>query len=151
MALKPIGEPNKSGDDLPWVNDYLDGEGKAGDTFPCTRIKLVSKGFIVETFHFKGFLYKDSAIFSYLEEALDAWVSNGGYNYPLFVTANKSGKISLAIDDEGEHTVWLYEKNKKLWTQKIKKEQDSGSEEKPSNPLLPTPPPTTSSRGRGKQ
>lgn len=151
MALRPIGLPDKTGDDLPWVNDYLDGNGEPGDTFPCIKVKLGSKGFIIETTHFKGFLYKDSAIFNYLLEALEAWVGNGGYNYPLFVTAEKSGKVSLAIDDEGEHTVWMFEKSKKLWTQKIKKEQDSGSEVKASNPLLPTPPPATVSRGKGNK
>lgn len=146
MALVPIEDQERTGDDLPWINDYLDGEGEPGDTFLVKRVAFTRKGLLVETSKFKGFLFTNSGMYEFLLEALELWEKNATYAHPLFAVANKSGKLGLAIDDEGAEVKWTGSKKSKAWTQNPKSNGDSGSQEKPSNPLLPYPPLTTPSK-----
>lgn len=149
MALVVLdSDDKKSDDDLPWVNEYVEANGTVGDSFLVRKIVRSSKGFIVVTSHFKGFVFKDSAMFGFLNEALSAWVSGNTVNYPLFGIAAKSGKLNLAVDDELTPSVWIYDK-KRTYEQKSPEVEESGLTSTPSNPFLPIPPLTTTSGGKG--
>jgi len=150
MALRQILDSTGSTqEDLPWVNEYVQFIGEVNDSFPVTKVVQTAKGYLVLTDHFKGFLFQNSAIYSFLTEALTVWITNESVNSPLFAIANSQGKISLAIDDELEPSIWIYDK-KKTWEQKIKKTQGSGYTTQESNPLLSLKSSPTSSGKRKK-
>ncbi len=150
MALKKIGSQEPS-NDLPWASDYIDSpDGQAGDSCLVKEVKKTPKGFLVIGEKFKGFLFVKSAIAGFLEEALSVWVTNSTINYPLFMIAEDDGKVTLAIDEELDPSVWVMDKKGKSWEQKVKKSRVSGLNTPASNPFLPTPPPTQS-RGKNKR
>lgn len=147
MALRPIVQEVQSSDDLPWANEYIATIGKVGDSAFVTELILSSKGVIVITDVFKGFLFKGSKIYDFLIEALEVWTADTISYPPLFAIVAKEGKITLAIDDELEFSRWTVTKPNKSFEQKIKKGADSGSNATNLNPFLPiSPPPTSSGR-----
>ena len=149
MALKFISpESNDSGNDVPWVNEYVEAGGNTGDSFPVIKIISGSKGYTVVTSAFKGFIFAKSQMHKFLAEALTAWITNSTINYPLFAVASKDGKIQLAIDDELEPSSWV--QDGKFYEQKLKKTQGSGLTGNSSNPLLPTPPLTSGGGRKGR-
>lgn len=141
MALITFA-PETSENEVPWIAQYLDENGTEGDSFPVTMVSKSSKGFLILTDHFKGFLFEKSSVYKFLDEALSYWVSNQGINYPLFAIADKGGKLQLAVDDELEPSLWT--KSGMKFEQKLKKSLASSSTTPKSNPFLPTPPPTPS-------
>lgn len=151
MALKVIVASDTGSNDVPWINEYLETEGEEGDSCTVVSVKKTPKGLLVIGSKFKGFLFSKSAIAGFLTEALDAWVSNSTINYPLFMIAESGGKVNLAIDEELEPSIWVCDKKGISWEQKLKKTRVSGLNTPKSNPLLPTPPPTTSSGKKAKQ
>jgi len=151
MALKVIVASESDSNDVPWVNEYLETTGEPGDSCVVISVKKTAKGLLVIGSKFKGFLFSKSAIAGFLTEALDAWVSNSTINYPLFMIAETGGKVNLAIDEELSPSIWVSDKKGVSWEQKLKKTRVSGLNTPKSNPLLPTPPPTTSSGRRIKQ
>lgn len=150
MALKFIS-PNDSenNEDLPWVNEYLNTVGQVGDSSVVRRIVQTPKGYLIISSSFKGFVFNKSTMAKHLTEALAVWITNQTINYPLFAVAVAGGKLQLAIDDEMESSQWLKDNNS--WEQRLKKVRGSGYLEEPSNPLLPTSPPTSLNGKRGKQ
>lgn len=146
MTLRTIGDDNGKSNDLPWVNEYLTQGGTVGDATFVRTLKLGENGILVLGTDFKGFLYKRSQIHKFLLEALSAWVTNQVSSHPLYMVATKGGKLSLAIDDSEPYTNWIEETKNKSYEQKRKKDSDGGVVLTPSNPFLPTPPPTQNGR-----
>lgn len=150
MALISINLEAPQGDDLPWVAEFLEQDEENEDVVTLvTQVIKTPKGFLIITELFKGFLYKDSAIYNFLSEAITTWVSNSTINYPLYAKPLNSGKLNLAIDDEEEPTVWICDQKNKKWSQKRKKGKDDGLKVQASNPFLPTPSPTMNGK-KGK-
>lgn len=146
MALRTIGDDSKSSNDLPWANEYLQQGGSANDATFVRNLKISENGILVLGEDFKGFLFRKSAISKFLLEALDAWVTNQVISYPLYMVAAKSGKISLAVEDEEQPTIWLEETKDKSYEQKRKKDRAGSIALAPSNPFLPSTPPPTRKR-----
>lgn len=151
MALKPIMNLDISESDLPWVNEYLDNDGEVGDSTIVTKVYYSSKGCTVYGDSFRGFLFKDSAIYGFLKEALEVWVKMPEKNAPLFMIACKGGKVNLALDDEAGFSIWKQHEKGKQYTQCLPKDGTPGLTVPPSNPLLPNPSPTTLVSGKGSK
>jgi len=149
MALREFPSDKGRNDELPWVNEYLDDGGEPNTASFVTDVRKSAKGIMVIAEDYKGFLFKNSSIHDFLLEALDAWITNGTINYPLFAIALEDGKVNLAVDDELEPSVWVVVTKNKHWTQKRKKGKADGLKVPKSNPFLPTPPPTTARTRRG--
>lgn len=144
MALRRVNIESDRTDDVPWANEYLDRYPEAQDeAFFVRKLIVGSKGFMVITDDFKAFLFRDSSLFLFLLEAIKLWTARASYSQPLYSTLSSGGRISLAIDDEEEESVWICTKKDKIWEQKRKKEQADGLEGTVSNPFIVPPPPTT--------
>jgi hypothetical protein len=120
MALREFPSDKGRNDELPWVNEYLDDGGEPNTASFVTDVRKSAKGIMVIAEDYKGFLFKNSSIHDFLLEALDAWITNGTINYPLFAIALEDGKVNLAVDDELEPSVWVVVTKNKHWTQKEK-------------------------------
>lgn len=144
MALRRVDVDSDRIDDVPWASAYLDKYPEAQDeAFFVRKLIIGSKGFMVITDDFKAFLFRDSRLFLYLLEAIKLWSTRASYSQPLYSTLTTGGRISLAIDDEEDESVWICTKKDKIWEQKRKKEQQDGSEVIVSNPFIVGTPPTT--------
>lgn len=146
MALRMFVTPDSNDEDLPWVNEYVVTVGKVGDSFPVVSIKKSSRGLLILTDSFKGFLFAKSEIYKFLLDALSQWTTNAAIAYPLFAIALDGGKLTLAVDDEMQPSTWVEDKKGVSWEQKLSRKKQSGSNPIASNPFLPTPPPTTSGK-----
>lgn len=151
MVLRTIGDESVNSQELPWVNEWIAQGGNVGDITFVRNLKLGENGVLVLGTEFKGFLYKRSQISKFLLEALDAWITNQVISYPLYLVAAKGGKVSLAVEDSEAPTIWIEETKDKSYEQKRKKDRASGVVLTPSNPFLPTPPPTTKGKGKPKE
>lgn len=143
MALLEFPVDKSKDDDLPWVNEFIDLGGEPNFATFVTDVRKSTKGIMVIGEDFKGFLFKGSSIHDFLLEALEAWVTNGAVNYPLFAIALADGKVNLAVDNELEPSIWVVATKNKHWNQKRKKGKAGGWKVPKSNPFLPTPPPTS--------
>jgi len=143
MSLLEFPVDVSKDDAIPWANDYIDQGGMPNSTTLVCHVRRSAKGIIVIGEDFKGFLFKGSSIHDFLLEALEAWITNGTVNYPLFAIALDNGKINLAVDDELEPTIWKVLTKGKHWEQKEKKKKGDGSNHLRLNPFLPVPPPTS--------
>ncbi len=139
MALKFIVSEEKDGNELPWLNDYLDEHPEKQDKF-CSAIQefvIVPKGILVITLDYKGFLFKDSKICKFLLQAFDYWKAdpkNAQIN-GLFLSA--SSKPNIAIDEEVTGVTAIFDSKKKIelrWSNNTKKHTGNNLEE---NPFLP--------------
>lgn len=146
MVLKAFESAQNTDDNTPWANEYLDEGGEEDTASFVTKIVKTPKGLLVIGEDFKGFLFKKSAIYEFLLEAIEAWKSNSTINYPLFAIVLSGGKVTLAVDDELHPTIWIEETKNKIWVQKRKKDKGDGSKVLMPNPFLPTPPPTSTTR-----
>jgi hypothetical protein len=138
MALRKFEVNNTSEDRLPWLNEYINTTGE--ETFTLTVNKLISgtKGIIVLTDCFKGFLFKDSSIHNFLVQALSVWVTNAEIAYPLYACV-ENGSLTLAVDDEQAPIHWI--KNKNTYEVKREKKGHIGSVQD-TNPFLVKSSPT---------
>jgi hypothetical protein len=146
MALKRIGLEESSSYEVPWIKDFYLAGGEIGDSSFVESIKKTEKGYLILCQEFKGFLFGNSSITKYLEEALKVWTSSSNQSFPLYAIAEKGGKISLAIDDTESATNWLMTAKDSSWEQRRKKEVESSSISEQSNPFLLTPPPTSNGK-----
>jgi len=141
MTLKFFDEQSKSSDDLPWINDFIDENPEIEDDYcsPIQGFVRSNKGWIVLCKDYKGFLFKDSSICKFLEEAIDYWKHDpkNASNLPgLFLSCESKPRI--AFDDTFKNVRALFEgKNKVLiiWDSGNK---DTKKPKKPTvNPFLP--------------
>jgi len=146
MALKRIGLEESSSYEVPWIKDYFLAGGEIGDSSYVESVKKTEKGYLILCQDFKGFLFGNSSITKFLEEALKEWTSQNTKAYPLYAIADKGGKVGLAVDDSELPTDWLETAKGSSWEQRRKKDQVSTSIGKQSNPFLLTPPPTSNGR-----
>lgn len=145
MVLKRIETTESRSDDLPWVGDYvMDNPERIGTALWVEEIFQTPKGYLVVCSDFKGFVFRDSAMFKFLGEALELWLGKVVDPNPLFAIAAKSGKIELAIDDEMPKSYWS--KDGRRWIQKRGKDKASTFKPTTVNPLLPSPSLETSTR-----
>lgn len=138
MSLKRIRTESSNSDELPWVSDYVMEDPERIDTALWTEeIFQTPKGYLVVTSSFKGFIFTNSSMFSFLREALELWIGGVSTPYPLFAIASRSGKIELAIDDEMPRSWWT--KDGRRWIQKRGKDKGSSLTSPPVNPLISSP------------
>lgn len=135
--------------DLPWANEYLDGYGQAEDISKVFKLIPGTKGILVLTELFKGFIFKGSTTHDYLLDAIQVWKQDGRLPFLLFAQVLESGKIRVAVDDQGECVVVVDKRGNVEF--KFPKD-DSGSEETPSNNpfILGSPVPTMSADTKDK-
>lgn len=144
MALRKFEVGNTSEDRLPWLNEYIDIIQE--ETFTLTVNKLVfgTKGIIVITDCFKGFLFKDSRIHKFLADAMSVWITNAEIAYPLYAVV-EDGTMTLAIDDELPPINWVKDKN----TYEVKRQKKGHIGSIPeTNPFLVKSSPTPKRTGR---
>lgn len=138
MALRRIVTEKVSSDELPWVSDYvMEDPERIDSALWVEEIFQTTRGYLVVTEQFKGFVFVNSAMFTFVKEALELWTGKVVDPFPLFAIASKSGKIELAIDEEMPRSYWT--RDGRRWIQKRGKSKDSTSTEKRVNPLLPSP------------
>lgn len=140
MSLKFFDEQSRSNGEVPWVNEFIDSNPDVSDEY-CSPIQCFvrsTKGWIVVAKDYKGFLFKDSSICKFLEEAIDYWKADpkNAVNLPgLFLSCESKPRI--AFDDSFKNLSALFEKNKVLiiWDNGNK---DTKKPKKPTvNPFLP--------------
>jgi len=100
--MRILNPEDNNGNDLPWINEYLQNDGETGDVSLVSEIKLSTKGYIVICKSFKGFLFKDSKLYTYVKEAMEYWKQFPNPGYSIYGVANSNGKIGLAIEDDEE-------------------------------------------------
>lgn len=149
MALRVISDATANDDDLPWINEFIEQGNQVGTASFVRHVKKTPKGYLILAEEFKGFLFSKSTIAGFITEALEAWVDNSAISYPLYAIADKGGKLSLAVDDTEGLTLWIEDGKGKSWEQKRKKGRGDGIATNPSNPFLPTPPPTQRTKSKG--
>lgn len=98
--MKFIEDEVNSSLDVPWVNEYINSIGMADDISAVETIKATAKGLLIICKDFKGFLFRNSTTFNYIQDAIAYWSDNPNPGYSLFGKANRNGKLSLAIDEE---------------------------------------------------
>lgn len=139
MALTFVALNPEENGELPWVNEYLDMHPETKETFvsPIQEIVITSKGYMLIALDYKGFLFKDSKIAKFLEEAILFWKSDPKNAQLPGIFLSCSSKPTIAFDDDIKGTVAIFEnKGKKIsiqWDKKSKK-QTTGNLE--INPFL---------------
>jgi len=147
MALKRIDVQLETTGDLPFLNKLGDGfEALVGTNWFIRETIVCDSGYLVLTAKFKAFLFKDSAMYGFLSEALNVWCSSNDLSYPLFAEVLRTKKITLAVDDEAFSSLWTTSGNKYIQSQSPL-ERD-GQEPQVSNPLLPPTNVVSTSRKR---
>jgi hypothetical protein len=140
MALKFFDEESSS-DNLPWIDKFIDSNPDIEEDYcsPVRRLIQTNKGWLVVTRDYKGFLFKDSKIVSFLEEAISYWRHDPKNTVGLpgiFLTCEQ--KPRLAFDDSFKNVSITFETKTKLlinWdtgTKSLKKQSSTV----PINPFL---------------
>lgn len=142
MSLKFFDEQPQSTDDLPWVNEFIDSNPEISDDYcsPVQGFISSTKGWIVICKDYKGFLFKDSAICKFLNEAVEYWRIDpkNASNLPgLFLSCEERPR--LAFDDTFKNVSVLFEGKKKVLIVWDKGNKDIKKPKKPTvNPFLPS-------------
>jgi hypothetical protein len=126
---------------LPWVNEYLKQGGTVDDVFPVVSVYPCDTGLLVCCEGFKGFVFKNTNVYTNLLDALNTWIGDLNGVNALFVMPTKQGRIRLAVDNEISGAIWI--RNQKAYEQKLGNDMGDGSDTTNSNPFL-TPPATSS-------
>ena len=146
MVLQRVETQSFSGDNLPWVNEFVDETGEVNFASPVTRIAKTLKGYIVQTEDFKGFVFKESKMYDFISEAIKHWAKDGNLQYGIYGIANKQGKLELATDTDYSSVVLV---DKKGNVEVKSPNGASASTQEPTNPFLMhlrNPSPTTELR-----
>jgi hypothetical protein len=105
MPLQPVYEPSDNGDDLPWLNEYLEELGsyaiELGNAIELKEIVPGPKGMLLLTLSFKAFAFKKSKLFDYLTEYLGK--VHGGTIFLYSV----GKKVAMAVDADYGDVVLL--------------------------------------------
>ena len=72
MVVKKFNS-GSSEDNLPWVNEFVNQANQKDVSVLVRKLIKGQKGIIVVTSIFKGFLFKNSAIYGFIDEALQKW------------------------------------------------------------------------------
>lgn len=148
--MKFIEDYQPISDDLPWANEYISsGIGEVNDISQVNELIFTTKGILVLTDLFKGFIFSKSKTYQYIQEAKKFWGENSDPGYSLFAKVESSGKISIAVDTDTFSTFYL-ESNKKVII-KSKKEKEDLSTGEISNPFIPQGSPVPTTRGKQKK
>lgn len=140
MSLKFFDEQTPKGDDLPWVNEFIDENPTVPDDF-CSPIQgfiMSTKGWVVLAKDYKGFLFKDSSIAKFLEDAIEYWRQDPKHatNLPgLFLSCEEKPRI--AFDDSFSNVTALFEGKKKVLITWDKGNKEIKKQKQPlDNPFL---------------
>lgn len=98
--LKRIAEDDSRGNDLPWVNDYLETIGEPEDASRVVKMLVTLKGILVICEDFKGFLFKNSKSYDAIKEAIPIWKTQKELPFAVFGIASSTGKLGLAVDSD---------------------------------------------------
>lgn len=145
MALVKLTTDEKQGDSVPWLNEYLDSEGIDNIELLVLEVIHSAKGLIVTTREFKAFVFNNSSMFSFLFEALDAWVSRSHPAFPLYACVERR-KLSFGIDTDDKPVNWT--RSNKTFTQKMGKQVGDGSNPVQNPFLMLNSSPTQKTRAR---
>jgi len=145
LVIKKVTTDSNDSQDLPWLNEWLACNGEKDIDILVHDIVITQKGLMVITEEFKAFLFKDSAIYSFIKEALIAWVDNAAIAFPLYACVENS-KLTLGMDSDDKPVNWIF--HNKVYTQKKGKQGGDGLQS-PVNPfLIGTSSPTVTKRTR---
>jgi len=108
--MKFIEEDKPLSSDLPWVNEYINTVGQAGDIALVERLKVTPKGMLVSCQLFKGFIFREQKTFEFLYQAMQYWKEEQRPGYALYGQATSSGKIAIALEDSLD-ALFLVDKN----------------------------------------
>jgi hypothetical protein len=98
--LTRLVENDSTGDNLPWVNAYLESVGEVDDASRVVSIKKTAKGYLVLCEDFKGFIFSGSKTYDALSVAFPVWKQHKELPFAIFGIAEMSGKLSLAVDND---------------------------------------------------
>lgn len=148
--MRFIEDDIQSSNDLPWINEYINGEGKPGDISRVESIKPTVKGLLILCKDFKGFIFSGSRTHNFLSDATTYWRKFPVPGYALYAKALESGKITIAVE-ESEDGIFTVSKKGEVEI-KIKKDSTQSTQEN-LNPFIPPdlPVPTTSKRRRASE
>jgi hypothetical protein len=145
MAIRRIGDDDQQGDNLPWINEYLDSSGEPDDVSAVEKVKKTAKGLLVICKDFKGFIFAGSSSYEHLMAAIPVWKELKDLPYQVVGIAQRNGKLGLAVDDEFTCTSYV---DKKGNVDFKPVNGTSGLDQQTGNPFLATItiPPTTDAR-----
>lgn len=145
MVLKKFNS-GSSEDNLPWVNEFVNTSGQRDISVLVRKMVKGQKGIIVVTTVFKGFLFKNSAIYGFITEALESWVNRSQTAFPLYAIL-EDGILTLGVDPDDKPCQWIVEGN--TYQQKLGKLDMVGINPMENPFLFPSPP--TSKKVRNKE
>lgn len=148
MSITFLQTESSSDNDLPWVNEYLDKGGDEDIVTPMLRFVKTSKGAIVITKYFKGFLFKGQATLDQLLEALPMLAEERSMGYGLVVAISSNGKIQIGMDDELD---FICVQNKKGNFDFKSVDTQSTQVVQTSNPFLKEASPSLTTNSRAKK
>lgn len=141
--MKFIEDVKPDDKDLPWANEYVESYGQEEDIAKVFKLIPGSKGILVITEHFKGFIFKGSSTYDYLLDAIEAWKKDGRLPFCLFAQVLANGKIRIGVDDKSECIAIVDKRGTTDF--KFPKDEDGLRESRSSNPFIPgSPAPTMS-------
>jgi len=154
MTISWFGEDddNNSSEDLPWLKEFMRGDGMRDDYYDVVEIYPSVKGLLLITESFKVFSFKREKSYEFILEAVEVWLSDKTIPCCLVVRPDAAGKTKPGLDHSVKNVYWVKEGS----GYRRKFNTGDGKQSTPvSNPLLPqggayggTPPATTSSEGK---
>lgn len=128
-------------DDLPWANEWCKGREDYKTPFEIVKVQKYDTGLMVTCTEYKGFVYKDSDMYSFLLEALEVFKTTKGnpvkYEQPLYVRMTTRRKVTVCIDDEdGKDAMWTSCTDPTFWKQHIHGQREDEVKKPVQNPLL---------------
>jgi hypothetical protein len=136
MVVKKFNS-GSSEDTLPWVNEFVNQSGQRDLSVLVRKMVKGQKGIIVITSVFKGFLFKNSAIYGFITEALDKWITREQTAFPLYAVL-EDGILTLGIDPDDKPCQWIVDGNN--YQQKLGKPDMVGTNPAMNPFLFPSPP-----------
>lgn len=104
MALRFIDETPSFGerDDLPWISEYNPDDPLTGGKVASPVQKLIfgAKGCLVLATDYKSFLFKESKIYAFMQDAVKYWKEDPKNSAIPGLFLCTSSKNSLAFDDD---------------------------------------------------
>lgn len=150
MALRRIETEVSSDGNLPFLNKMgQDFDSLVSTNWFIREVISCDSGYLVLTTKFKAFIFRDSAMYTFLAEALNVWTDRNEPSYPLFAEVLRTKKITLAVDDEALTSNWTVSGLRYIQSQNPL--EHDGQVEAVSNPLLPPTPVVRTRTSKKKQ
>lgn len=146
--LRLIEEDNNfSNGEVPFVSDFIKTTGKVDEASFVVSVKSSPKGLFVVCEQFKGVVFAGSKLHDFLLQACKHYLAPGNTAYALYGIACQDGKLRIACDDEYTAVSWQ-DKSGAYYQKKLDTEDSAATTATSSNPLIPSPPTSGSSRAK---